>query len=292
MTKVFNSQEYITEIAEEMIYNFARAARATTPGLKGAARESEVRQKLETILPSGVGVGTGCVIDFEGNASNQQDIILYEKNLCPVFSINNTPDTTYYPCEGVIAVGEIKSSMGKAELIDSFNKIKSVKLLQRQKILSRSVMFDEDYYSFRHYLSMQGFDCTKEEQFNQGFNSKDQIFGFILCNDFSVKENTLTEHVKNCASEIDRKLLPNMVVSLKSGIFYPFNKTKRSLCNSVMDGTGFVYGKPECGNFQSLLTRLHQTIRSGRTVDIKAFERYLVANSDTMSMSISSEVCL
>ncbi len=70
MTKVFNSQEYITEIAEEMIYNFARAARATTPGLKGAARESEVRQKLETILPSGVGVGTGCVIDFEGNASS------------------------------------------------------------------------------------------------------------------------------------------------------------------------------------------------------------------------------
>ncbi|GAB3536145.1 DUF6602 domain-containing protein [Photobacterium alginatilyticum] len=292
MAKNFNSREYITEIAEDVVYNFARAARATTPGLKGAARESEVRQKLESILPTGVGVGTGCVIDFEGNASSQQDIIIYENNLCPVFSINNTPETTYYPCEGVIAVGEIKSTIGKTELIDSFNKIKSAKELQRQKILSRSTIFDYDYYSFRHYLSMQGFDCTKEEEFNQDGNSKDQIFGFILCNDFSVKENTLIEHVNNCSKAIDRKLLPNMVVSLQSGMFYPYDKNKPSLCDSVMDGTGYVYGTPECGNFQSLLTRLHQAIRRGRTVDIKAFERYLVSNSDAMTMNVTSEVCL
>jgi hypothetical protein len=43
------------------------------------------------------------------------DFIIFEKNLCPVFSINDNPDTTYYSCEGVIAVGEIKSTLNNED---------------------------------------------------------------------------------------------------------------------------------------------------------------------------------
>ena len=59
------------------------------------------------------------------------DVILYERDLCPEFCINNSPETTYYPAEGVLAVGEIKSTIGKRELADSFEKLRSVKALQR-----------------------------------------------------------------------------------------------------------------------------------------------------------------
>ena len=47
------------------------------------------------------------------------DVVIYERFLCPVFCINDNPETTYYPCEGVMAVGEIKSTVGKAEFDDS-----------------------------------------------------------------------------------------------------------------------------------------------------------------------------
>ena len=66
-----------------------------------------VRHRLEQILSRGIAVGSGCVIDSYGNVSRQQDVVLYEREICPVFSINDTPEARYCPCEGVIAVGEV-----------------------------------------------------------------------------------------------------------------------------------------------------------------------------------------
>ena len=59
------------------------------------------------------------------------DVLLYEKHLCPVYSVNDDPATTYYPCEGVIAVGEIKSQMASEDLRNTFEKMASVKRLRR-----------------------------------------------------------------------------------------------------------------------------------------------------------------
>ena len=67
------------------------------PGLTGDAMEQPVRERMEQVLPRGIGVGSGCVIDTTGNTSQQMDVVLYERDLCPVFSVNNTPGTTYYP---------------------------------------------------------------------------------------------------------------------------------------------------------------------------------------------------
>ena len=36
----FNSKEYLKEISEDLVVNFDRASKGTTPGLKGAAREA------------------------------------------------------------------------------------------------------------------------------------------------------------------------------------------------------------------------------------------------------------
>jgi hypothetical protein len=48
-----------------------------------------------------------------------------------VFSINGDPASTYIPCESVIAVGEIKSSLGTVEINDAVDKIAKVKSLRR-----------------------------------------------------------------------------------------------------------------------------------------------------------------
>jgi hypothetical protein len=99
-----------------------------------------VQRKLEHLLPVGIGVGSGCVIDSFGGTSKQQDVILYEKAFCPIFSVNDTPETTYYPCEGVIAVGEVKSTVASKELTDIFKKIHSVKMLKRFTRISKSAL--------------------------------------------------------------------------------------------------------------------------------------------------------
>lgn len=282
----FDSKEFLKELSQDLIVNFDRAARATTPGLKGSARENEVRKRLENALPSGVGVGTGCVIDHNGNSSKQQDIILYEKDICPRFSLNDTPETTYYPCEGVIAVGEIKSSIGKGELEDSFQKIESVKSLKRLAVPSKSILTGEYLVSYRKYLSCIGFDCAKTTQFDQEAKVSDQIWGFILCGNFSVKADTICGHLKNQMDQTRKILYPNLIVSLNDGLFSPYNREDNHIYSAVSEGTGYAYGSSEHGNFEFLLTRLYQVIRSGRTVNVSAFESYLIRDPQKMTMSV------
>jgi hypothetical protein len=122
MPKPFDPVGYVTQVGQELVAAFQVAGLATTPGQIGSARESPVRRKLMQLLPRGVGVGSGCVIDSFGNTSRQMDVVLYEKEICPVFSINENPESTYYPCEGVIAAGEIKSALDSRELQDTFRK--------------------------------------------------------------------------------------------------------------------------------------------------------------------------
>ena len=57
------------------------------------------------------------------------DVVLYEKEFCPVYRVEE--DVSYYPCESVIAVGSIKSKIGKKELRDIYNNIESVRRLKR-----------------------------------------------------------------------------------------------------------------------------------------------------------------
>ena len=134
----FNATDFITRLGHSLIDEFKEARQATTSQLIGEAIETPVRRRLEQVLPRGIAVGSGCVIDSFGNCSRQQDVVLYERDICPVFSINDTPQTTYYPCEGVLAVIEVKSSVATAELKDSFEKIASVKRLRRFDVFDSS----------------------------------------------------------------------------------------------------------------------------------------------------------
>ena len=97
MDKTFSPHKFLDALAEELIFNFARAGGGTTPGLVGSAREHEVRNKLQSVLPTKVAVATGCVIDSFGNTSNQCDVILYEKDHCPRVFHQRRPCRNLYP---------------------------------------------------------------------------------------------------------------------------------------------------------------------------------------------------
>jgi hypothetical protein len=192
----------------------------------------------------------------------------------------------YYPCEGVIAVGEVKSSIGKAEIVDGFSKIESVKSLRRLAISKKSPLHGESMVNFRHYLSMTTFAGAPQEQFDQEMNVNDQIWGFILCGHFSVQNDTLASHIKDQLGSTARSVLPNMLISLRDGLIVPFNSGNNCLSNAVTEGTGYVYGQSETGSFEYLLAKLFQVIRTGRTVECSAFEHYLVHEPSKMTLSI------
>ena len=178
MKRTFDIDAFIQRIGRRLVDEFDDARTATSPSTVGAAMEQPVRKQLEQILPRGIGVGSGFVIDTSGETSRQIDVVLYEKDICPVFSINRTPETTYYPCECVVAVGEVKSALDGSSLKDAFSKVGSVKRLKRQTI--NHLLVDTEtgspYPSYRNYGAMRD-DSLRDISKSPGDLA--QIYGFV-----------------------------------------------------------------------------------------------------------------
>ncbi len=117
--QTFSAQQFLLNVGQRLVMEFQHATQGTTPTLAGDSREHPARQQLERLLPPVAGVGSGAVIDCAGNVSKQQDVVIYDRTVTPVLSVNGNPSATYYPIEGVIAVGEIKTSVGRTELEDA-----------------------------------------------------------------------------------------------------------------------------------------------------------------------------
>ena len=283
MNKTFDPVSYAIDVGRELIASFARAGQATSPGLIGSAREAPTRKRLQHLLPNGIAVGSGCVIDSYGGTSRQMDIVLYEKHLCPVYSINDDPSTTYYPCEGVIAVGEIKSRMASKDLEDSFAKIASVKKLRRyvQRSLDEASKHLRLQASvpFRKYGSSNSAIGTLEEQFDQDSKPIDQVFGFSLAGSVELSPKTLCTKYKELASAHGRTLSPSLIVTLDDNqvlcpLRIPPNRHNPRIAISPQDANAiYCVTRPE-GGFQFLLSRIYTVYRQGRTVEQVAFDRY------------------
>ena len=280
MERTFDTTSFLKRTGEDLVRAFERARQATTPGLIGSAMEHSVIKRLENVLPRGISIGSGCVIDAAGRASRQMDVVLYERNICPVFSVNNEPETTYYPCEGVIAVGEVKSRLGKPELEDAFRKIESVKSLHRAFSQLTPMVEGHSEYLTRRYGELSS-ASNPFSDFDPYQHEAGAIFSFALAGELSAKPETMLRHLAQLVSQSsNRALCPSIVVSLTGDTFFAARRSghhqgshdrKRSMTSAshvICDESRY----PFC----ILLTWLHDAWRTGRTADAAAFEKYLL----------------
>ena len=281
MSRPFDSIAYVTQVGQELVSAFQMAGFATTPGQIGSAREVPVRKQLMQLLPRGVGVGSGCVIDSYGNTSRQMDVVLYEREICPVFSINKDPASTYYPCEGVIAVGEVKTNIDSRELEDIFKKIKSVKELRRFTALSSSgVPRIQDYVAFRKYGSPLNAVAPKPRDFNQDMHPSDQIYSFALGGRLDLSIKTLCETFASRSLATGYGLSPNVLVTLDGSVLCPMSISpdgqNASITVSPQEANSIYAVRHLNKRFPFLLSKLQAAYTTGRTVEALAFERYIV----------------
>ncbi|MCY3808678.1 MAG: hypothetical protein OXG58_04430 [Gemmatimonadetes bacterium] len=305
MDTSFDLDAFIRRIGKRLVEKFADAKAGTTPSAVGSAAEQPVRDQLEQLLPRGVGVGEGFVIDSYGGTSRQQDVVLYERDICPVFSINLTPQTTYYPCEGVIAVGEIKSRLDRESLEDSFKKVASVKALRRHTV-AHFMPHPETGAPIprkRNYLSLGGDESIISLDPPPGDKENEQILGFVLAGESRMSRESLVERFSLLSAATDKSLVPNLVVTL-DGCFVRWGKIgkgERKEVRKSPDGTygvsvykdgqegwqsswsaamaTHVGGSEEAETFRLLVRWVRQAVEQGRTSHIGSFDRYLEAKS-------------
>ena len=301
MDATFDSDAYIARIGERLVSQFNDARTATSPSTVGAAMEQPVRKQLEQILPRGVAAGSGFVIDSEGNTSRQSDVVLYERDICPVFSINETPETTYYPCEGVVAVGEVKSVLDRSSLEDAFEKIASVKRLRRFSV--REFMPHPTkgspivkYRKYGELSNTSGIIDVKEEH---EFRAESQMFGFVVAGRCTLSEETLCNVFLEVSSQYG-DASPNMIAILDDSALLNWGrftdrqwekewneesstygmrerrdgKIRWESLLSARDADSFRYS-PDADPFRALVRWVYEAFRSGTTSDVRAFDEYL-----------------
>ena len=301
----FDADAFIRRIGERLVEKFSDAKAGTTPSTVGSAAEQPVRDQLEQVLPRGVGVGEGFVIHSYGETSRQQDVVLYERDICPVFSINDTPQTTFYPCEGVIAVGEIKSRLDRHSLEDAFKKVASVKALQRHAVahFMPHPKTGEPIPRKRKYLSPGGDESVINLDEAAEQKENEQILGFVLAGESRLSRESLVATFSLLSAGVDDNLVPNLLVTL-DGYFVRWGKIAKGERKEVRksgDGTygvsvyrdgpqGFqsswsamaathVGGCEEPETFRLLVRWTRRAVEQGRTSHVGSFDRYFEAKS-------------
>jgi hypothetical protein len=271
----FDPAEFVTRIGEKLVMEFAHASVAGTPGLIGAARENPARKQLEKLLPAFVSTGSGIVMDSFGARSSQQDIVFFERDFCPVYSINDTPEATYFPVEGVVAVGEVKSTVDKATLFDALDKIKSAKMLKRFSERSQKSVAGPaaDYRTFGlggHYAAIPS------NEYDQEKNYRDQVYGFLICKSFRYSGNAVLGNLCEYVATNGASHLPNIIVSLDDGFIQGVSLPAMALQHSPLLGNGIAF-VPDQRAFAFLVHALRQHAREGRTIPLHTLDRYMVS---------------
>ena len=279
MDSTFDATKFVKDIGILLVHAYDGARKATTPGLVGSAIEQPVRRLLSSVLPRGLSVGTGCVVDSYGKTSRQMDIVLYERDICPVFRVNDTPEATYFPCEGVVAVGEIKAAIDGPKLEDSFEKIASVKVLRRHREEFQPTVRSEK--SYRNYGIAANFAGIRSENENEE-RELDEVFGFVLAGTSKLKPESLVQKYENRAGSNGAGSCPNVLATMDGAYVRPFVSdgaggaiTKRSFHTG--DHVAYWEG---VASFSHLIDELYAAYHYGHTVPLAAFRRYLVAPDD------------
>ena len=104
----------------------------THPVSKGDNSEETWRNFFSEMLPGKYRVTNGFVMDYEGNVSEQIDIIIYDGLYAPYVMIDDA-GIKYVPAESVYAVIEIKQTINANNFKYASKKILSVTRLKRSR---------------------------------------------------------------------------------------------------------------------------------------------------------------
>ena len=289
MNSSFSVTEYVQSLGSELILAYEQARLSNSPGTVGQSRELAIRDKLQKMLSRGIGVGSGFVIDSYGQSSKQMDIVLYEEDLCPVFRLNDSNEAAYYPCEGVFAIGEVKSTIGSKEVEDILEKIGSVRKLTRYAKATNDVFVDDDdefTVDYRQYGSRTVFSAVPEDSYDQNTRGLNQIWGFGIGRDFALTTETMATKITEYCVKNGRQSAPNLVVATNGMALKPAwadapewkGATEIKIVQSAIEATGYIATR-HSNPLGALLRSIILTYQKGHTVSLEAFSNYLPAES-------------
>jgi hypothetical protein len=110
-------QTYATSIVAGLVAKVVATGQLEHRLTKGEVRELFVSDLLQPFLTHQFGIGAGVVVNQRGDQSKQTDIIIFDRSILPPFIAYG--HLGVFPAESVVATIEVKSRLGKRELLDA-----------------------------------------------------------------------------------------------------------------------------------------------------------------------------
>lgn len=214
MRKLDIARQFDSDAAELAAVRERAAASHQAGNIRAAGNEVEeaCRAYFRRILPDRYCVTSGHLIDFHGNVSSQQDIIIADT--MRMSSLYTTRDgTEYIPAPSVFAVGEVKSSYRHAE--NCFGKYAST--LDTINSLDRPLV--ENTHRFGEINDDTMISDLVRPISPHKYNNR--LFSFLLCIDGG---DFVFDRVKDQLRNVDRNVVPNFSTLLNKGVIVYANK--------------------------------------------------------------------
>ncbi len=176
-------------------------------GEYGGYREILVREFLRFFTPGRLDVHNGFIINAGGEVSTQCDIVIYDSKNTPL--IESGERQRFFTGESVCGIGEVKSTLSKADLKTALNKLARIKAM-REKIPAPTIVRRE-----------------RDGKFDPSNYAYDQLPTFLLCQKLDFDFQNLVDELDGMYdANIERRHRHNLVLSLEDGIFTYADKNK------------------------------------------------------------------
>lgn len=220
-------------LANQMLERFSKSP-VPHRGERGSQREFLVIDYLNRFLPHRFGIiQQGTVIDSSGTQSKNIDIVIYDKVVTPIFEYE---ESKLIPCEGVVAIGEVKTT------IDSESKFRAVlEQLESVHRLDRHMGYSNDE------VAVHGaHGHIKMEKVGEDLPTLDhRIFSFIFTYNTLTSES-VTECLDGYCKEKPIRYWPNVYVAAKDFLVSYHLGPEPAPLRSFPDGAvGFYVTDPE-----------------------------------------------
>ena len=271
MNTKFEFQRIVDDVGRDLVAAFDKAGRqGTTPDAVGGAREAAALKRVESLLPTSVRVGSGHVIDAIGGVSRQFDVVVTEGQFCFEYSINDDGKTKYFPCQGVVAVGEVKSRLDSDTLHDIWQKVESVRRLRRYSSDARhpdgSPRPEDPREWFRPYGSSTPAPRRRGKHHDQDRKGSDQIMAFGLAGVMKARPEKIAERMQSFLEQMGKTNAPNVIGVLETGeLWIPTTSNSYSDATSSLEADRFTHILPRAAVFRWIVRKIWERYCFGFT---------------------------
>ncbi len=181
-------------------------------GEYGTYREAIVRDFLRFICPRGLDISTGYLITSLDDTSTQCDIIIFDSNMTPIYEQGDRQ--RFFPIESVFGIGEVKSTLSRANFITALNKLARNKALSERMVSTPPTIIRK----------------SPSGPYDPVNHPYDIIPSFLICQKLNFDLSQIEQEISSFYDDdIELRHRHNMILSIEDGLLAYFDSNDKTL---------------------------------------------------------------